>query len=49
MNFVMQPWQLLVFTLADWVQRQQQAIIGFQNEQIKALLELREETHFADR
>ncbi len=39
MNFVLQPWQLLVFILAGWVQRQQQAIIEFQNEQIKALLE----------
>ena len=39
MNFVLQPWQLLVFILAGWVQRQQQQIIEFQNEQIKVLLE----------
>lgn len=38
MNFILQPWQLLVFLLAGWVQRQQQAIIEFQNEQIKSLL-----------
>src|SRR5688572_4149926 len=40
MIFVLQPWQLLVFILAGWLQRQQQAIIEFQSEQIKALLEL---------
>ena len=39
MSFVLQPWQLLVMTLVGWVQRQQQAIIEFQNDQIKTLLE----------
>ena len=39
MSFILQPWQLLVFILAGWIQRQQQAIIEFQNEQIKTLLE----------
>ena len=38
MNFVLQPWQLLMFILVGWVQRQQQAIIEFQNDQIKSLL-----------
>ena len=38
MNFILQPWQLLVVILVGWVQRQQQAIIEFQNDQIKTLL-----------
>ena len=38
MNFVLQPWQLLVFILAGWLQRRQQQIIEFQNEQIKTCL-----------
>ena len=39
MNFALQPWQLLVMILVGWVQHQQQAVIEFQNEQIKTLLE----------
>ena len=39
MNFILQPWQLLVVFLIGWVHRQQQAIIEFQNDQIKTLLE----------
>ena len=39
MNFVLKPWQLLVFILAGWVQRQQQQILECQNEQIRTLLE----------
>jgi putative transposase len=38
MNFLLQPWQLLVVILVGWIQRQQQAIIEFQNEQIRSLL-----------
>ena len=38
MKFVLQPWQLLVVILVGWIQRQQQAIIDFQNEQIRSLL-----------
>jgi putative transposase len=38
MKFVLQPWQLLVVILVGWIQRQQQAIIEFQNEQIRSLL-----------
>jgi hypothetical protein len=38
MKFVLQPWQLLVVVLVGWIQRQQQAIIDFQNEQIRFLL-----------
>lgn len=29
MNYVLQPWQLLVVILAGWVQRQQQAMSGW--------------------
>ena len=32
MNFILQPWQLLVFILAGRIQRQQEAIIEFQDE-----------------
>jgi putative transposase len=38
MKFVLQPWQLLIVILVGWIQRQQQAVIEFQNEQIRALL-----------
>ena len=39
MSFVLQPWQLLLVALAGWVHRQQQMIIQFQDEEIRALLE----------
>ena len=29
MNFVLQPWQLLVVILAGWVNRQQQEVIDY--------------------
>jgi putative transposase len=29
MNFVLQPWQLLLAILAGWINRQQQAIIEY--------------------
>jgi putative transposase len=38
MKFVLQPWQLLIVILVGWIQRQQQAVIEFQNEQIRSLL-----------
>ena len=38
MNLILQPWQLLIVILVGWVQRRQQAIIEFQNSQIKTLL-----------
>ena len=39
MNFILQPWQLLLVILASWVNRQQQHVIQFQDEQIRALLQ----------
>jgi len=30
MNFIMQPWYLLVVILAGWINRHQQAVIEFQ-------------------
>jgi putative transposase len=38
MSFVLQPWQLLFTILIGWVNRRQQQIIEFQNDQIAALL-----------
>jgi putative transposase len=38
MKFLLQPWQLLVVILVGWIQRRQQAVIDFQNEQIRSLL-----------
>ena len=38
MSFILRPWQLLLVILVGWVQRQQQAILEFQNEQIQSLL-----------
>ena len=39
MRFVLQPWQLLFLILAGWVNREQQAMIEFQNTQIRLLME----------
>ncbi len=39
MNFVLQPWQLLLVALAGWVNRKQQAVIDFQGTQIQVLME----------
>ena len=39
MNFVLQPWQLLLAALAGWVNRKQQAVIDFQGTQIQVLME----------
>jgi transposase InsO family protein len=39
MSAVLRPWQLFVVALAGWLQREQQAVIEFQNAQIEALLQ----------
>jgi transposase InsO family protein len=39
MNLILHPWQLLFLILSGWVNRQQQEIIGFQNAQIRALMD----------
>ena len=39
MNFILHPWQLLVVVFAGWLHEQQQHVIQFQDEQIRALLE----------
>jgi len=39
MNFVLQPWQLLVIAFSDWVNRRQRQIIEFQNSEIISLLQ----------
>ena len=39
MNFVLQPWQLLVVILAGWINRHQQQVHEFQRVQIQVLLE----------
>ena len=39
MNFILQPWQLLVVALASWVHHEQQKIIQFYQAEIKALME----------
>ena len=39
MRFVLQPWQLFFLILAGWVNREQQAMIEFQNAQIRILMQ----------
>jgi len=39
MNFVLQPWQLLVVILTGWLNRQQQAVIDFLLTQVQMLKE----------
>ena len=39
MNFVLQPWQLLVVILAGWFNRRQQALLDFQATEIQILKE----------
>jgi putative transposase len=39
MSFILQPWQLLLVTLAGWVNQQQQEIIEFQRTEIQVLNE----------
>jgi hypothetical protein len=41
MNFVLQPWQLLVVVLTGWINRQQQAVIDF----LLAEAQVLKETH----
>ena len=38
MNFILQPWQLLLAILSGWIHHRQQQMIEFQNEQIETLL-----------
>ena len=40
MNFVLQPWQLLLVALAGWINRQQQDLLEFQRAEIQVLQEL---------
>ena len=39
MNFILQPWQLLVAVLAGWVDHEQQKIIQFYQADVKAMME----------
>ena len=39
MNFVLQPWQLLLAGLAGWSNRRQQAVIDFQGTPIQVVME----------
>ena len=39
MNFILQPWHILLAILCGMVNKRQQQIIEFQNAQIEALLE----------
>ena len=39
MNFVLQPWQLLVVILAGWLNGQQQAVIDFLLAEVQVLKE----------
>ena len=39
MEFVLQPWQILLAGLAGWVNRRQQGVIEFQGTQIQILME----------
>jgi hypothetical protein len=37
MEFILQPWQLLVIIIAGWINRQQQEVIGYHRAEIKVL------------
>ena len=39
MNFILQPWQLLLFVLASWVNRQQQEMIEYLQTENRVLIE----------
>ena len=39
MNFILQPWQLLLVILAGWVQRQQQLVIDYLRTERPAMLQ----------
>jgi hypothetical protein len=39
MNFILQPWQMLLAALCGWVNQRQQEMIAFQNTQIESLLQ----------
>jgi hypothetical protein len=40
MAFILQPWQLLIWMLVGWVQRQQEAEQAYNRTEIRILLEL---------
>ena len=40
MNLFLQPWRLLLFALAGWLNRQQQVALDFQRSEIQVLLEI---------
>ena len=48
MNFVLQPWQLLLLILAGWINRQQQEVIEYLRTENQILI-ARQETHPAQR
>ena len=37
MDFTLQPWQLYVVILADWINRQQQQVINYQRTETVSL------------
>ena len=39
MNFILQPWQLLLIVLASWVNRQQQEMIEYLHTENRVLIE----------
>ena len=39
MNFILQPWQLLLIVLASWVNRQQQEMIEYLQTENRVLIE----------
>ena len=40
MNFILQPWQFLLLTIAGWVNQEQQQVIEFLRIEVEILLEL---------
>ena len=46
LDFVLQPWQLLVLIVAAWLNRQQQAQIEFLNSQLRIVLEVKGSKRF---
>ena len=41
MNFLLQPWQLILVGLAAWLNREQQRQLEFYRTQVQVLLELK--------
>jgi hypothetical protein len=40
MNFILQPWQMVLVALSGWVNQWQQQIIEFQSSEIESLMKL---------